>query len=71
MTFKTDDELRGWIMPAADNPDPVIARKELTALGVQVGEWDHVKEEFRNCVVSLDALRALDPLWGRYIWRLD
>lgn len=66
--IKTKDELRGWIQPVATTED--VARRELQSFGVEVGEWDGKIEEFKGCIVSLDALAKLDPHWGRYIWEL-
>lgn len=66
--IRADDELRGWIQPVATPEDD--ARKELESFGVQVGEWDTKIEEFKDCIVSREAMINLDPYWGRYIWGL-
>lgn len=63
-----DIELRGWIALCDLEITPSIARAELSSLGVDIGEWDDKEREFSNCIITLTALRNLDPLWGRYIW---
>lgn len=64
-------EFVGWITPCEDPIDVNACRAELEALGINVGEWYEPEREFQRCVVSLEALEKLDPLWGRYIWGLE
>lgn len=66
-----DYELCGWIQPCDPDATEEEARQELEDLRINVGEWDSVIKEFKNCIVSREALGALDPLWGRYIWGLQ
>lgn len=69
--LQVDGELRGWIQPCDPETAPAVAEKELTSLGVDVGVWDAKTGEFKYCIVSQEAMRNLDPYWGRYIWGLE
>jgi hypothetical protein len=62
-----DGNFHGWI--AGAGPDD---RARLEALGIEVGPWveDNLGGEFRDCVVSPEAMQRLDPLWPRFIWGL-
>lgn len=66
-----DYELTGWIQPCDPESTEQSAREELTALGINVGEWDDLIKEFKRCAVTGVAMEKLDPLWGRYIWGLS
>jgi hypothetical protein len=67
--------LKGWILTPFR--DEVGARMELGRIGVKVGrvkEGSYVAKkggvEFEFCEVSPEAMIALEPLWGTYIWGL-
>lgn len=57
--------LKGFI--AAKEED----REELEDLGVLLGEFRNLEQDFRDCIVSEEAFSLLEPLWGRYYWSLD
>ena len=62
--------LRGWIAPATT--DRLIeCEQELRSLGVDVGVWDAIEKEWQHCVVTPEAMKKLDPLWGEYVWGLE
>lgn len=63
-------ELTGWIQPCMPERNVNECRRELKAIGVDVGEWNAEAGEFQRCVVSNSAMDTLDPLWGEYIWGL-
>jgi hypothetical protein len=64
------DELHGWIQPCVESFDVNECRRELESLGVNVGPWDLFNQEFEDCILTVEALKKLDPLWGCYIWGL-
>jgi hypothetical protein len=58
--------LRGWI--GADYED----KEHLENLGIILGEYDEANGEFKDCIVSEEAFRKLEPYWFiRYIWHLQ
>ena len=57
--------LRGWIVALQSD------RPELESLGIILGSFDSQVEEYQDCVVSEEAFKKLDPLWGKYIWGLQ
>ncbi|PZT57415.1 hypothetical protein [Paenibacillus silvae] len=57
--------LKGYI--AAKESD----RQELEQLGVILGEYRSLEQDFSDCIVDEKAFNLLDPLWGKYYWSLD
>jgi hypothetical protein len=46
-------------------------RALLQGLGVRVGYWSARDQDFRDCAMTSEALVALQPHWGRFVWNLD
>lgn len=61
---------QGWIVACGPSEVTMEERgQHLERLGVRLGTFDG-KDTWDNCVVSDDAMDALDPWWGPYIWGL-
>ena len=44
-------------------------KEHLESLGIIVGEYNNIAQEFSNCIISDEAFKKLNPYWfGRYIW---
>lgn len=59
---KWANELIGWIQPCDPEMSTEDAQAELEKLGVNIGRWDSVVGEFKDCIVPETTMAKLDPL---------
>ncbi len=59
------DALRGWIGGESKNAG------ELVEMGITLGQWNDEWGGWNDCIVTREAFERLDPLWGRFVWKLS